>query len=464
MRSRREFLEKSAHGFGAIALSFLMQSELGADPDPLAPKPPHFAAKAKNVIFLFMQGGPSHLDTFDPKPELARFDGQTVPPSFRAEGLNLQNLNAAESKLMAPRRTFRRYGRSGIEISDLFPNLARHADELAVIRSCYHESFIHGPAFLVMNTGQLRMGYPSLGSWILYGLGAESRELPAYVVMADTALRSSKTLFGPGFLPAVYQGTMVRSEGALFENLAAPAVLSAREQQVLLEKVGHWNRQHLQTREEDTRLAARIRSYELAFRMQAAAPELMDLSRESEATRRLYGFDDKRTERYGRMCLMARRLVERGVRFVQLYNGEWDGHNECEQNHEKNAWSCDRPIAGLLEDLKSRGLLETTLVIWAGEFGRTPVMQGSRGRDHSPYGFSIWMAGGGVRGGKVIGATDEFGFRAVENRVHPNDLHATVLSLVGLDHLKLTYHFQGRDFRATDVGGLNNLAPALTRG
>ncbi len=468
--SRREILEKSGFGLGAIALGQLLGLDARAaspktEPsDPLAPRRAHFAAKAKSVIFFFMQGGPSQVDTFDPKPVLSRLDGQSLPGSFRSEDLNLQFIKAGQAKLMGTRRSFGRHGASGLEISDLFPNLSRHADDLAVIRSCFHESFVHGPALLLMNTGHIRMGFPSMGSWVLYGLGSESANLPSYILMSDGGIRSSKSLFGSGFLPAVYQGTLLRADGGtLIENLNPPEQVTAEDQRLLLARVNEWNRQHLESREDDSRLTARIRAYELAFRMQMAAPEVADLNKEPEAVRRAYGLENQKTAKFARMCLLSRRMVERGVRFIQLINNDWDGHSECDDNHVKNAAATDVPIAALIADLKQRGLLDSTLLIWAGEFGRTPVMQGSMGRDHSPYGFSMWMAGGGVRGGKTIGATDELGFRAVEDKVHISDIHSTILALLGLDHLKLTFHFQGRDFRLTDVGGHTNLAPRLVR-
>lgn len=430
--------------------------------NPLAPKSPHRAVKAKSVIYLFMQGGPSHVDTFDPKPALSRYDGQPLPASFRSEGLNLQFIKVADSKLMGSRRTFRKYGQSGLEISDLFENLGAHADDLAVIRSVHHDSFIHGPALNLMYTGSIRVGFPSVGSWVLYGLGSECDNLPAFMVMTDGSIGGrSRGSYASGFLPAIYQGTLLRTEGAPLVNLSPPPEISTQEQRAILDQVGQWNRLHLQGREDDTRLEAQIANYELAFRMQTTAPGLVDISSEPAHVRRLYGIEEKQTERFGQMCLLARRMVERGVRFIQLISTDWDGHGECDKNHTENARKIDRPIAGLIADLKQRGLLDQTLIVWVGEFGRTPVMQGKEGRDHHPYGFSSWMCGGGVRGGKTLGATDELGFRAVEDRVHVHDLHATMLSLLGLDHHKLTYFFNGRDFRLTDVEGDFDFSPRL---
>ena len=473
VKSRREFLTQSSFGFGALALGYLLQQESAVaatssvgDLNPLAAKPPHFAAKAKHVIFVFMQGGPSQVDTFDPKPALNRLDGQPLPASFFQEKISLAQIVAEESKLMGTRRTFHRCGQSGLEISDLFEHLGKHADDLAVIRSCYHESPIHGPAISMIHTGSLRLGNPSMGAWALYGLGSETENLPAYIVMADEYLRNGKSVIGSGFLPAVYQGTVLSTEGESIENLVRPAQLTREKQRAILDQLKQWNERHLAERPDDTNLAARITNYELAFRMQTAAPELTDLSKEPEHVRKLYGLDEEPTARFGRMCLLARRMVERGVRFVHLYNSDWDGHEEVDKNHRENARKTDVPLAGLLADLKQRGLLESTLVVSSGEFGRTPVMQGREGRDHNPYGFSAWMAGGGIRGGKAIGATDEFGFRAVEDKVHVNDLHATMLELLGLDHKKLHVLVSGLEKRLTGVGedGEHSIAKRLIAG
>lgn len=466
--SRREFLKASSFGFGSLALGGLLEREgrLLASNDvrvsPLAPKEPHFPAQAKSVIFLFMQGGLSQVDSFDPKPALARYDGQPLPSSFRTD-LELAQINPYESKLMASRRTFKQRGRSGIEISDLFEGLAKHADDMAVIRSCYHESFIHGPALTYLHTGSLQLGSPSMGSWILYGLGSETDNLPSYIVMTDSIFRSSTSNFSTGFLPAIYQGTLINTEGQPFQNLKPPSRMDLDRQRALLRRIEGWNQSHLETRPGDSRLEARIRNYELAFRMQMAAPELIDLSGEPEHVKRMYGLDRDQTRKFGRMCLLARRMVERGVRFVHLYSGGWDAHGECDKNHMNNSWKTDQPMAALLEDLKQRGLLESTLVISTGEFGRTPVMQGKEGRDHNPFGFSAWMAGGGVRGGQAIGATDDLGFVAVEDKMHVNDLHASMLGLMGLDHRRLTYFFQGLDRRLSGVGEAGEAGEDLYR-
>ena len=372
-------------------------------------------------------------------------------------------MSAAGASLMGSPFAFERHGESGLEISELFPHTARLADELAVIRSCYHESFIHGPALSLMHSGNVLLGHPSVGSWVVSGLGCASDNLPAFMVMTDGVIRGSSSAYSSGFLPAVYQGTLIRTEGAPIQNLAPPPQISRDQQRMLLDQLDRWNHQHLASRGDDSNLAARIANYELAFRMQSAAPDLIELGRETQATRDAYGLDKQPTDRFARMCLLARRMVERGVRFVELYSNDWDGHGDCPGNHRGNAEKTDQPIAALLADLKQRGLLDSTLVLWTGEFGRTPVMQGNKGRDHNPYGFCAWLAGGGIRGGKAIGATDELGFRAVDDPVHVHDLHATMLTLLGLDHEKLTYLFEGRRRRLTDVGGQNNLAARLTR-
>lgn len=478
--SRREFLERAGGGFGLLSLFGMMEQDrlLGATPDPtdpLAPKAPNFPAKAKSVIYLFMHGGPSHLDTFDPKPLLNKLDGQKLPPSL--QNVRLQFTNAAEAPLLASRRTFKRYGECGMDISDLFTNVARHADDLALIRSCHHEAFVHSFALNLMNTGSVRIGFPSMGSWIVYGLGSESRNLPPYIVMLEGGTKAGPPVYGSGFLPATYQGTVMRTKGSPFLNIRPPAEMTEAEQRDMLERAKWFDERHMEKHSDNSNLAARIAAYELAFRMQSHVPELTDISGESEATKQLYGIGKEPTNGYGIKCLLARRLVERGVRFVQIYSGgllngdDWDGHSHCDQNHQKMAGRVDQPIAALLQDLKQRGLLDETLVVWGGDFGRTPVTDGqlrdgsgyNGGRDHNPYGFSMWLAGGGIRGGKIIGATDEIGFRATEDPVHTNDIHATILGLLGLDHKRLTYFFQGRNFRLTDVGGDNNIAARLIR-
>jgi len=466
LRSRREFLEKAGLGFGMLAATDLLAKE-----HPLAAKKPHFAAKADSVIFLFMHGGPSHIDSFDPKPLLNKLHGQPVPESFG--NVDLQFTKVDKVPLIGSPRKFKRRGQSGIEISDLFENVAQYADDLAVIRSCHHDGFTHVTGQNWMNTGWARVGRPSIGSWVTYGLGSENENLPAYMVMLDGPIKSGSPAYGAGFLPAMYQGTVLRGQGPPILNIKRPDQISENQQRHLLDLLRENNEEHFASRSDDSELAARIQSYELAFKMQTSVPELADLSSETDATRNLYGLDKQETRDFGEQCLRARRMVERGVRFVQIYSGGrkggagvgWDGHNEIDRNHEQMAGSVDVPIAGLLADLKQRGMLERTLVIWGGDFGRTPFTDGAEGggsnrngRDHNPYGFSIWMAGGGVKGGQVIGSTDEIGLRAQDDKVDMHDLHATILTLLGLDYEKLSYFFQGRDFRLTDVGGQNNFA------
>ena len=459
--SRRRFLQSSGLGMGWLAALDLMQG--GARAQTLG--------TARRVISLFMQGGPSHVDTYDPKPLLAKLDGQHPPKSFGDE--DFQNGKLAQSVILASRRKFARYGESGLEISDLFPYTAQRADDLAVIRSVYHEGFTHSQAQFLINCGWPRIGRPCMGSWILYGLGTENKNLPGFVVLLEGGVRSGPAVYGQGFLPAQYQGTSFRPGSNPVLNLSRPAGMDGTAQRDLLDTLHTLNERHLEARHHDSELEARIASYELAFRMQMSAPEATDLSSESEATRKLYGMDnpDPVGAGFGGRCLLARRLVERGVRFVQVWSGngmnetDWDGHIACDKNHQAKANQTDKAVAGLLADLKARGLLDSTLVIWGGEFGRTPTSDGGRGgaegRDHNPYGFTIWMAGGGVKGGKVIGATDELGLRAVSDKVHLNDLHATILGLLGVDHTRLTYPYQGRNFRLTDVGGKTELMEKL---
>jgi hypothetical protein len=463
-KSRRAFLADSSLGFGGLALgSLLHRGARAADPaHSRAPRPSHICGTAKNVIFLFMQGGPSHLETFDYKPVLRKYDGQLLPKNLR--DFDLAQINTADSQVMAPQFSFRKYGQSGQEISSLFPRLCQHADKLAIIRSMYHDLFIHGSATVMLHSGTSLLGHPSMGAWIVYGLGCESDNLPAYIAMTDSIFRNGASMYSSGFLPAIYQGTDVQVSGAPIRNLQRPVEVSEREQRMLLEQINTWNRRHLSSRPGDSRLDARITNYELAFRMQSSAPESVDLTRETKATQELYGINNGPSDRFGKMCLMARRMVERGVRFVHLISGDWDAHGDCKGNHQAQAGKTDQPIAGLISDLDQRGLLDSTLIVWVGEFGRTPLRQGRDGRDHHPYGFSAWLAGGGITGGQTIGATDDFGFNAVEDKVHVNDLHATILGLLGIDHEELTYFFEGRYRRLTDVGGDNNLAARLVRG
>ncbi len=457
--TRREFLARSGGGFGALALAWMLQADRaragGLPGDPLAPRAPHFAAKARSVIFLFMHGGPSHLETFDPKPELQRLAGQTLPPSFGAVATRRK---VAGNPLLATKRTFRKHGRSGIEVSDLFPELAKRVDDLAVIRSCWADSVNHPQAVYQINTGSVLMGRPSLGSWASYGLGSENQDLPAFVVLPDPAggIKGGPPAYGAGFLPASHQGTVVRGGDSPILDLRPPEPASDADRRGLLDLIGSLNAHHFAPRDDDPALAARIQSYELAYRMQGAAPEAVDLSRESAETRTLYGLDERRTADFAARCLLARRLVERGVRFVQLYSGDvngWDAHDDVEANHATLAGRTDRPVAALLADLKRRGLLDSTLVVWGGEFGRMPMSEGGKGRDHNPHGFTFWLAGAGVKGGTVHGATDAIGLRAEVDRVHVHDLHATILHLMGLDHTRLTFPHNGREERLTDTAG-----------
>ncbi len=459
---RRQFLSRAGSGFGMVALTTLLaeQGLLHADEpsltDPLAPRKPPKAAKAKNVIFLFMSGGPSHLETFDPKPTLQRLHGQKLPDSF---GAVKTRRGVDRNKLLATKRTFRKYGQAGIDISDLFPNIAKHADELCVLRGCRGDSVTHPESVYQMNCGSILMGRPCLGSWVTYGLGTENRNMPAFVVLPDPGgwVKGGAPAWGNGYLPAAYQGTVMHGGSSPILNLQTPKGIGDNQQRKTLDLINKLNQEGLKGREEDTELTARIASYELAFRMQSSATEVVDTAKESDATKKLYGLDQKETSEFGLRCLLARRMVERGVRFVQLYSGDtngWDGHQDIEGNHGKLAKQSDLPIAGLLTDLKSRGLLASTLVIWGGEFGRTPMSEGSDGRDHNPHGFTMWFAGGGVKGGQMIGATDEVGLRAVEGKsAHVHDIHATILALLGFDHRKLTYRHNSRNERLTDVFG-----------
>ncbi|WP_233578200.1 DUF1501 domain-containing protein [Tautonia sociabilis] len=459
--SRRSFLSEAGGGFGLLALGWLLQQERAHASedralDPLAPKPPHFEAKADSVIYLFMHGGPSHLETFDRKPDLQRLHGCPLPESF---GPVATRRKVARNPLLGTKRTFRKCGESGVEISDLFPHLSSCADDLAVIRSCWADSVNHPQAVYQMNTGSILMGRPSLGSWVGYGLGSESRDLPAFVVLPDPAggIKGGPPAYGNGFLPASYQGTVMRGGEEPLLNLRPPeGTLDRAEQRRMLDYIGVLNARHLESRPEDGDLAARIQTYELAYRMQSAAPEAVDLARESDETRALYGLDDPVTADFGARCLLARRLVERGVRFIQLYSGDfngWDAHNDVESNHSTMSAKTDRPVAALLTDLKRRGLLDRTLVVWGGEFGRMPMSESGTGRDHNPHGFSTWFAGGGVKGGVMHGETDAVGLRAEVDRVHVHDLHATILHLLGLDHTRLTFFHNGREHRLTDVAG-----------
>ena len=457
--SRRELLVRAASGFGAVALSALAgDPAFGLTPsadrrtNPLAPQATHFPAKAKNVIFLFMDGGPSQVDTFDPKPRLDRENGQAI--QAKVQPTQFDNVG----KVLASPWKFRPYGESGIPVSDLFPHVATCVDDLAIIRSMVADFSEHTNANYFMHTGNGQQGRPSMGAWLTYGLGSECQNLPGFVVLNSGMIPPGGwDCFGSGFLPAAYQGSSFQKGEQPVADLARREK-TAELQRKKLDLMRALDRSVLERAGPDDKLESAIANYELAFRMQTAVPELMDLADESQATQQLYGLDDPVTEPYGRQCLVARRLVERGVRFVELLcqnlgHDRWDQHSNLKEGHQNNARATDKPIAGLLKDLKSRGLLDETLVVWGGEFGRTPMAQGTNGRDHNPFGFSMWLAGGGIRGGTVYGATDDYGYYAIENKVEVHDLHATMLHLLGMDHKRLTFRFGGRDMRLTDVHG-----------
>jgi Protein of unknown function (DUF1501) len=463
--SRREMLCRCANGFGGLALAYLLAEKFAAASEaragnPLAPRPPHYAPKAKSVIFLFMDGGPSQIDTFDPKPRLEKERGQAIPFETPTTVFNISN------KILPSPYKFKKYGQCGAEVSELFPNVATCVDDMVIIRSMVADHSEHTAGNYFMHSGSGFQGRPSIGAWVNYGLGSECDNLPGFAVLESGLIPpGGLDLFGSGFLPASYQGTLFRRGEHPIADIQARE--KARELQTnklgLLAKLNQGVLDRLGAVSE---LEATISNYELAFRMQAGVPELLDLKGESEATRKLYGLDESDTEEFGRQCLLARRMVERGVRFVELLPpsrkgiDRWDQHGSLESGHRVNAQAVDKPIAALLKDLKARGLLGQTLVLWGGEFGRTPTAQlpdegyvKEVGRDHNPFGFTMWLAGGGVKGGTIYGATDEYGYFAIENKVHVHDLHATILHLLGLDHTRLTYHFSGREMRLTDVAG-----------
>ncbi|MCZ2343988.1 MAG: DUF1501 domain-containing protein [Bacteroidales bacterium] len=451
--SRRDWLATAGSGFGAVALSALLQSEAHSAESigPLAPRKPHRKPTAKSCIFLFMEGGPSHMDTFDPKPLLNKLAGKPLPASF---GTVITPMGEYNAPLLASPRTWKQYGQSGTWVSEWLPHTAGIVDDIAVIRSCVADGINHSAGVCQMNTGSIIGGRPSLGSWVTYGLGTENQNLPAFVVMQDS---QSQVTNGPrnwsaGFMPALYQGTRIQGGSEPIPNLNTPEGVVEAQQRGKLDFLNAVNRRFASQHPDQTELDARLTSYELAFRMQAEAPQVVDLSNESAETEKLYGIDQKETAGMGRLCLLARRMVEQGVRFVQIYHGagsKWDAHSKLESNHSKLCHSMDLPVAGLIRDLKRRGLLDDTLVIWGGEFGRTPMSEKGDGRDHNPTGFTMWMAGGGVKGGQTIGATDEIGLRATEEKLHVHDLHATVLHLMGLDHMGLVYKYKGRPERPT---------------
>jgi len=456
--NRRNFFFQAGGGFASLALLDLMSRGQAAVSSPLAAKAPHFAPKAKRCVFLFMNGAPSHVDTFDPKPELDKFDGTgykgplTVGSNSRPVGY-----------LMKSPFPFRKHGQSGLPISSLFPQTSTFADDLCVIRSMHTDTAAHASGCLQMNTGNVILGKPSLGSWLSYGLGTENESLPSFVVMTDPrgGPISGASNWTAGYMPAAYQGTLFRSQGAPLLDLITPQGTSEQTQRRALDLLEKLNREHSAARSGDSELEARIQSYELAYRMQTSAADTVDLSKESAKTLEMYGVHNPLTADFGRKCLITRRLLEKGVRFIQLYSGgghiedTWDGHNDCITNHKLHAGETDQPIAALMTDLKRTGLWNDTLLIWGGEFGRTPTSEGvgKPGRDHNWHGFSMWLAGAGVKGGQAVGATDEIGFEAVEDRVHVSDLHATVLHLMGLDHTRLTYFYQGMNQRITGVRG-----------
>jgi hypothetical protein len=460
LATRRRWLQSSALGFGSLAFHALLQTAQGValgggeSSHPLAPKTPHFPARAKRIVFMFMKGGPSHVDTFDPKPMLTRDDGK--PPPFELPRV----VFAQQGNLLKSPWKFAQHGQSGLPVSELFPNVAKHIDKLCVLRSLHGSNPAHGGALLKLHTGSDQFVRPSLGSWVTYGLGTENQDLPAFVTLCPTLAHGGVNNWGAAFLPTYCQGTPIGNASQLIaqasvQHIANPRIDAAmqRRQLDLLEQM---NQEYATDNPLESALEGRLGAFELAYRMQSTMPEVQDLRDEDEATLRLYGVDDPITENFGKQCLLARRFLERGVRFVQVTHSDsevqWDQHSDLYQGHTKNAAEVDKPIAGFLSDLERRGMLNDTLVVWGGEFGRTPTSQGN-GRDHNPHGFSMWMAGGGVRGGFAYGATDDYGYYAVENKMHINDLHATILHLLGLDHERLTYRYAGRDFRLTDVAG-----------
>ena len=452
--NRRHFLQTAGGGFGMLALRSLLAAD---NRNPMNVLSPEFAPRAKSVIFLFMYGGPSQVDTFDPKPALDRWNGKAIPTFRKEDAFNA----ATKATAMRSPYTFAKHGQSGLDICEKFPHLARHADELCVIRSLHADSNNHGPALFQMNSGFVQSGHPSMGSWVTYGLGSENENLPGYVVLTDRngAPVNGAMNWSNGFMPATYQGVPFQTAGSPILYLKRPEGVTVAQQRRRLDLIRKWNERYSAANPAESALAARVAAYELAWRMQSQAPAAVDISRETKATHAQYGLGHKTTEFFGRNCLLARRLVERGVRFVQVYSGgnqgptAWDAHGNLKENHDRQCAQTDQPIAALLADLKQRGLLDTTLVVWGGEFGRLPTHQGSDGRDHNSFGFTMWLAGGGVRGGLAYGATDEFGYAAVENKVHVHDLHATILHLLGINHEQLTYRHLGRNFRLTDVEG-----------
>jgi len=453
--TRRWFLQKCGIGLGTMALSQLFQASGVAattNANPLSQKTPHFKPRAKRVIFLFQAGAPSHLELFDYKPELAKWDGK-LPPAELIKGYRAAFINP-NSTLLGPKFKFARHGQSGAELSELLPHLAEVSDELAIVKSMYTDAFNHAPGQILMSTGTQQFGRPSMGAWVTYGLGSESQDLPSFVVFSTGAKGPSggASNWGPGFLPSVYQGVLFRNQGDPILYLADPKGIDKTMQRDSLDAIRRLDQQRLDL-VGDPEIATRINSFEMAYRMQTSAPELVDLTKEPKHILEMYGAEPG-SGSYANACLLARRMVERGVRFVEIFHEAWDQHGNLKKDLAKNCRDTDRPTAALLKDLKQRGLLEDTIVIWGGEFGRTPMVQGGDdGRDHHPNCFTMWLAGGGIKPGITLGESDEFGFNATTDRVHVHDLHATILQLLGFDHTKLTYRFQGRDFRLTDVKG-----------
>jgi hypothetical protein len=450
MTSRRQFLSTAGGGFGMLALNSLLAGETRAS-DAATAQQPHFTPRVKRVIWLFMHGGPSQVDLFEHKPDLIKLGGQPIPDSF---GEVMTRRKVAQNPLLAPIRPLRQHGECGHWVSDLLPETAQLADDLCLMHSVCGDSVNHPQSVYQMNTGSILMGRPSVGSWVAYGLGSETRDLPAFVVLPDPGggVKGGPPAWGSGFLPATYQGITMRPGDSPLLNLRPPKEITDKQQRATLDLVQQFNRDHLAARDGDDELAARIRAYELAFRMQSTAPELVDLKDETEETQRLYGLDESHTKSFGQRCLLARRMIERGVRFVQVYSGDtngWDAHSDVLQNHTQHCRATDKPVAGLLRDLKRRGLWDETLVIWGGEFGRMPMSEQGKGRDHNPWGYTVWLAGGGVRGGLRYGTTDAVGLRAEEKPVPIKNLHATILHLLGLKFDELTFYHNGLEERLT---------------
>jgi len=462
VHSRRRFFEKFTSGIWLAALSHVLRSEGRAGDEALLPRKPHFTPKARNVIFMFMEGGPSQIDLFDPKPQLVKYQGQPLPDSLiKAYGSKLA-FAQPDSAVLPSGRIFKRWGQSGIEMSDWLPHIASNADDLCLIRSMHTDAFNHHPGQLLLFSGATQFGRPSLGAWSVYGLGSESQNLPAFVVLVSgRGTSGGVTNWTNGFLPSTYQGTVFRSSGDPILYLSNPAGLSPKTQRVTLDAVKELNEQHM-VDSRDMAIASRIASYELAFRMQTHAPDLLDFSKEPAGTIEDYGINQEVSRPYGANCLLARRMIERGVRFVLLADASWDDHSDLNEKLKKNCDRTDRPIGALIRDLKQRGLLDSTLLVWCGEFGRTAMVEHrggnaptpeKAGRDHHPFAYSLWMAGGGIKGGRVVGKTDDFCFYPAEDPIHIHDLQATILHSLGFDHTRLTYRHMGRDFRLTDVGG-----------